>query len=285
MTVQKTGPLPRGGLVLSLAFLAGLLLAACSQESAPTQPTPQHISVLDTTGRIHIELGTPHDADSSDDFVMIRRQYAVSYNRLLNVPNWVSWNLNADWFGDVPRYEGNFITDTSLPEGFYRVKHSDYTNSGFHRGHMVRSEERTLTEEDNRSTFLMTNILPQAQRLNQEVWLDLEYWCEAKCKQENKELFIIAGGIFHEPHERLNSVVAVPDSCFKIVVVMERGQRLQHVSASTEVVAVVMPNSDDLDTSSWTIYKTSVDRIEQSTGYDFLDLVADEIEVQIERER
>jgi len=84
--------------------------AACSQASAPTQPTSQHISVLDTTGRIHIELATPHDADSSDDFVMILRQYALSYNRLLSVPNWMSWNLNADWIGDVPWYGDNFIT-------------------------------------------------------------------------------------------------------------------------------------------------------------------------------
>jgi|GEM_PF-2665011 len=41
---------------------------------------------------------------------MILRQYALSYNRLLSVPNWMSWNLNADWIGDVPWYGDNFIT-------------------------------------------------------------------------------------------------------------------------------------------------------------------------------
>ncbi len=250
MTVQKAGPLPRRGLVALLAFLAGLLPAACSQASAPTQPSSQHISVLDTTGRIQIELATPHDADSSDDFVLIRRKYAVSYNRLLNVPNRASWNLNADLFGDVLWYGGNSITDTSLREAFIRVRYDDYKLTGYDRGHMVPSEERTLADEDRRSTFLLTNILPQPPKLNRQVWLELEFWCEAKCKNETTELFLIAGGILHELHERLSSVVAVLDSCFNINVVIERGQRLQHVSASTEVVAVVMPNINDHDTSS-----------------------------------
>lgn len=266
--------------LVPLAFL--LSVSACSTETSVTPN--QFISDIDTTGAIHLALGTPVDADASDDYVIVRRQYALSYNKDLNVPNWVSWNLNTDWYGEVDRYSGSFIRDTSLPDGFYRVKHSDYTNSGYDRGHMVRSEERTLTEEDNRSTFLLTNILPQRPDLNRGVWLDLEYWCEEMCKDSLKELYVIAGGIFHEPHDPLSDVVAVPDSCFKIIVVLERGQGLAEITADTRVVAVVMPNIDGIRSDDWEQYVTSVDRIEASTGYDFLDLIPDTIEQTLERD-
>lgn len=268
---------------LRLFALGGilLLLSACTTDTV-VQPTPQDYQI-DTTGAVHLSLGTPTDADTSDDYLIVRRQYALSYNSTLNVPNWVSWELNKDWYGDVARYSGNFISDASLPAEFYRVKHSDYTNSGYDRGHMVRSEERTLTDEDNKSTFLLTNILPQRPDLNQGVWLKFEYWCEDMCKDSLKELYVISGGIFHEPHDQLNGKVAVPDSCFKIVVVLERGQGLADVSANTRVVSVIMPNIQGVRSDAWEKYVTSVDQIEVSTGYDFLNLVSDEIEVSLER--
>lgn len=253
-----------------------LLLAACSHDSVvePNNEPP---------ASNHLLLGRPVDSDSIDDYLIFRYQYAVSYNPVLNVPNWVAWNLNKDWYGDVSRYSGNFISDTSLPTSMYRVKHSDYTNSGYDRGHMVRSEERTASAEDNKSTFLLTNILPQRPDLNQGVWLRLEYWCESMCKDSLKELYVVAGGIFHEPHDALNGVVAVPDSCFKIVVILERGQGLSDVTQSTRVVSVVMPNIQGIRSDAWEKYVTSVDRIEASTGYDFLPAIPDHIEAVIEK--
>ena len=159
---------------------------ACSKNSLPSvaNPNPNDTTKTDTSTvvnpykwvqSVHISLGVPFDKDTSDDYIIVRDQYVLSYNKKNGEPNWVAWELNADWYGDVTRYSGNFITDVSLPSGFYQVKHSDYTNGGYDRGHMVRSEERTRTVEDNKSTFLLTNIIPQRPDLNQGVWLDFEY--------------------------------------------------------------------------------------------------------------
>jgi endonuclease G len=205
----------------------------------------------------------------------------LSYNKNRNVANWVSWELNKDWFGDVPRYSGNFITDTTLPAGYYRVKHSDYTNSGFDRGHLVMSEERTKTVEDNKATFILTNIIPQTPDLNRGVWLNFEKYCNELALKQNKELYIIAGGIFHSQNS-INGLVAIPDSCFKIVVVLESGKGLKDITTSTEVIAVVMPNIDGIRSESWEKYKTTVRRIENSTGYNFLSSVPMDIQNEIE---
>lgn len=230
---------------------------------------------------VHTELGTPFDADTTDDYIIIRDQYVTSYNAALGVPNWVAWELNADWYGEVDRHSGNFITDKSLPED-WRIKHSDYTNSGYDRGHMVRSEERTLTEEDNKSTFLLTNIIPQRPNLNRKVWLKFEYYCEDLCKEQNKELYIYSGGIYF-PDSTLKSEgkVAVPESCYKIVVVLDKDQGIQSVTKNTAVYAVLMPNDDSVG-KEWEDYQTSVDNIEALTGYDFMSLIPDTIENALE---
>jgi endonuclease G len=228
-------------------------------------------------------MGIPLDDNASNDYLIIRPQYALSYNQQLNLANWVSWNLHRGWYGDVPRFSGNFIQDTSLPAEFYRVKHGDYTGSGYDRGHMVRSEERTATAEDNKSTFLMTNIMPQTPTLNQQTWLSLELECERMCKNDNKELFVMAGGVFGPNPKRLNTVVAVPDSCWKIIVILDSGQRLKDVTPATRIIAVMMNNGTYTSgKTDWKLYTTTVDAIEERTGYDFLSDVPMQIQQSIE---
>lgn len=256
------------------------LIISCStpQQQVELDKPAAAIQILEN---VNVTMGIPVDNDSTDDYIIMRPQYVLSYNPKKNVANWVSWNLNSSWYGDVPRYSGNFITDTALPDTFNKVKHSDYTNSGYDRGHMVRSEERTRTVEDNKSTFLLTNILPQRPDLNREVWLNLENYCEELCKKENKELFVIAGGIFHSQN-KIKDVIAVPDSFFKIIVMLNRDESLDSINETTKIIAVVMPNKNGIRNDSWDNYLTTVRRIEISTGYNFLTNVSKKIQDIIE---
>jgi endonuclease G len=252
-----------------LLLLLSLLFFCCSSQQLIKESYPYD--------SVHLMLGLPTDDDPTDDYIIVRHQYTLSYNKNLNVSNWVAWQLNKNWFGSVKRYRGNFLVDTLLPPDFYRVTHNDYTRSGFDRGHMVRSEERTDTEENNISTFYLTNILPQTPDLNQGVWFNLEKHLENLCKQQNKELYIIAGGIFHT-NKKINNLVAIPDSCFKIVVILDRGQTLKDITEQTPIIAVVMPNIQSINRKDkWETYRTTINRIENSTGYIFLSRVDEKI--------
>lgn len=272
-----------------LTILTAILMLSCSDntnstvEAKPNIETNKNKSIYTWAKSVHTSLGVPFDKDTTDDYLIIRPQYVVSYSNRLGQPNWVASELNAAWYGEVERYEGNFITDNSLPASFLKIKDGDYTNSGYDRGHLVRSEERTATVDDNKSTFIMSNVFPQTPDLNRGVWLKLEYECERLCKEENKELFVVAGGIFHS-YKSLNDAgkVTIPDSCFKIVVVLDKGQTLANVTSSTKVIAVVMPNIAGIRTDVYSKYLTTVDRIEASTGYDFLNEVGDSVENEIE---
>lgn len=264
-------------------FLLGLFftLVSCTDSSSNPNVPPKEDPKPKS---IHIALGEPKDSDPINDYVVLRPQYVFSYDHFTNTTNWVAWNLNATWYGDVDRYDGNFISDTSLPKDWTIIKHSDYTNSGFDRGHMVRSEERTKTIEDNKSTFYMTNILPQTPDLNRGVWYDFELFCEDLCKNQKKELFVVAGGVYHS-NTTINGKIKVPDSCFKIVVVLESGQSLKDVNKNTTVYAVMMPNIAGVRKDTWDKYKTTVDAIESSTGYDFLNAISTEIQATIESKK
>ncbi len=255
-----------------------------SPVTPPVSPTtPGQIKSADAS--IHLAMGVPTDATPDDEYLMRKPQYALSYNSERNGANWVSWELNQGWFGSVPRHKGKFIEDRELPQGIRRANHDDYTNSGYDRGHMVRSEERTHTDEDNRTTFLMTNILPQYHDLNAGPWLRLEEHCEKLSRREGHELFVMAGGVF-PPGKRVTDTigknVAVPKTFFKIVVILQPGQGPNDVQTSTSVLGVIMPNETGIIDQGWEKYRVSVDEIEKRTGYEFLSAVPESIQRVIE---
>jgi endonuclease G len=261
--------------------------------SASPSATPRPVKTSSPASRRaadpspHLALGVPEDGDPSDDYVMRKPQYALSYNAKLNVANWVSFELDAGWFGDVPRHRGKFLEDPDLPADFYHAKHDDYTNSGYDRGHMVRSEERTRSVEDNKATFLMTNILPQYHDLNAGPWLRLEERCEELTRRQKKKLYLIAGGVLRRDGrgETIGHGVAVPKTFFKVAVVLEPGQSVDDVNESTEILAVLMPNDQGIIGEGWERYRTTIDEIERRTGYELLSALPESIQRALEAKK
>ncbi|HEX6037389.1 DNA/RNA non-specific endonuclease, partial [Longimicrobium sp.] len=142
--------------------------------------------------RNHLEFGVPTDANASDDILLNKTTYSLSYNSARGGPNWVSWNLNSTHFGGANRCNC-FAADPTLPAGATVITTSDYTGSGYSRGHMVMSEQRTATPGENESTFFMTNILPQLQDMNGGPWLKFEVYTNDLARVNGKEVYNIAG--------------------------------------------------------------------------------------------
>jgi endonuclease G len=275
----------RRHLAASLAVLTAALLAACVPDQAPTASTPtapdapRLYTYPSAIYRSHVELGTPRDANSADDLILSKRTYTVSYNCAKGRANWVSWNLNKTHFGDAPR-SSSFTADASLPAGCPRITTSDYTNSGYDRGHMVRSEERTWSVADNEQTFLMTNILPQYHDLNGGPWLKFEQYLQDLAQNQNKEIYVIAGGTGNRGTLNGAGKVQIPTYTYKIAVIMPYGQGLANITStsSIQVIAVDMPNTTGILSRPWTDYRTTVDALEGYSGYNFLDKLPDSIE-------
>lgn len=253
-------------LVLALAIFL-LLLGGCQLLAPPSSP--------------HLLLGNPSNAGNAPiNYLMKKPQYALSYNRDKGTPNWVSWQLNSKWMGDVKR-QNNFTPDDSLPSGWYRVKSEDYTRSGYDRGHMTPSADRTATIEDNQATFLMTNIVPQTPNNNRGAWKNLEDYCRDLVK-EGKELYIVAGVYGRREEIGKQEYVTAPSHTWKIIVVFDRPRMgLKNLSQNTRVIAVDVPNRKNTS-SDWERYIVSVDEIEDLTGYNFLSEVSPSLQKAIE---
>jgi DNA/RNA endonuclease G (NUC1) len=244
--------------------------------------------------RNHIEFGIPTDGTSSDDYLMHKPQFSLSYSQARGGPNWVSWNINATQFGSVDRCNC-FTADQTLPASLYKVVDFDYRGGGYDRGHMVQSFSRTTTMQENAATFLLTNILPQAGENNQGPWEKFERYLNDLARFQNKEIYVIAGGEYASNARTLKNEgkVQIPDYTWKIAVVMEAGKGLRDMQSvdDLEVIAVRMPNLTTAGGSAsavgirdhgWERYKTTVKSIQEATGYDFLDKLPDTIERFVE---
>ncbi len=230
---------------------------------------------------VHVALGIPTDSDPSDDYLIDHGVYVVSYNPKKNVPNWVAWALDRSFLGHVRR-KNNFRPDSQLPANFYHVIPQDYHDSGYDRGHLCPSADRQDSPSDNSLTFLMTNIQPQLHELNEGPWEKLEEHERELARRRDAELFIVAGGIFDSPYQSIGHGVAVPKANFKIIVALRQGQSAPDVKSETKAIAVIMPNEASVGSHPWTDHLTSIDAIEQATGYDFLSNVPKAVQAVIE---
>lgn len=278
-----------------LAYLSmvGWMLVSCSKESV-TPDVSKDLGELNkvedatATRDSNLAMGNPSGANTSySNYLVSKTQYAMSYNSYRGTPNWVSWHLSSAWLGSAPRQD-DFRADNSLPSSFYKVQSTDYTSSGFDRGHNCPSADRTGSTTDNSATFLMSNMIPQAPNNNQKTWANLENYCRTLVSQGN-ELYVImgsygTGGDGSNGHKTTlaNGKVTVPNRIWKVIVVLPVGTNdAARVTSSTRIIAIDTPNSNSVS-SSWGSYRTTVDAIEAKMGYNLLSNVSSSVQSVIE---
>ena len=254
--------------------------------TAYSAPTPTPTPTPPPSSSEHLTLGNPSGAATAVNqpfnYLMEKPQYALSYHRDNGGPKWVSWHLDNTWLGSAPR-QNDFRADTTLPSGWYQVQGTDFSGSGFDRGHMCPSADRTNTVASNSATFLMTNMIPQLPANNQGPWADMENYLRTLVTAGN-ELYIISGG-YGLQFYIANGHVAVPNQTWKVVVVLPNGTNdASRVTASTRTIAVLMPNSGAIN-SNWRNYRVSIDQIEGLTGYDFFSAIPKTTQEILERRR
>jgi endonuclease G len=281
---------------LLIAFVAIMTMNGCKKDSF--DPTPENVPIIlepvvppQDLPDSNLVMGNPSsattDVNNFNNYLMKEGYYTVSYDRDRAIPNWVSWHLTASDLGTTPRQD-DFRSNNNLPDGWYHVENFSYNGGGFDRGHMCPSADRTATVPANSSTFLMTNIVPQAPVNNQVTWAALEDYARSLVGQGN-ELYTICGsygvgGVGNAgPFDNINNgQVTVPAMLWKVIVVLPNGaDDVTRVSNSTRVISVIMPNTNTVN-SNWRTLRTTVDAIEAATGYDILSKVDPAIQAVIE---
>src|SRR5258705_12978870 len=133
----------------------------------------------------------------------------------------------------------------------------------------------------------MSNMAPQAPNNNQGPWAGLEGFLRTLLN--DSEIYVVSGpnGIGGSGDNGPMSTIAgghvtVPAQTWKLALVLPKGDKdVSRVTAASRTIAVIMPNQNSIN-SDWHTYLTTVDAVENITGYDFFANVPDAIENAIE---
>ena len=246
---------------------------------------------------VHLTMGNPSNAvaDVSQplNYLMMKPTYALSYNRDKGTPNWVSWHLDSSWYGTLARVD-TFRADPAVPADWYRVEGFDFSGTGFDRGHMTPNADRDNQNRVpiNQETYLMSNMVPQAPDNNQGPWAAMEADLRGMADAGN-ELYIVSGpagvgGVGSASGNTVNTIanghVTVPSATWKVVLVLPKadGDDVTRVTCAAQTIAVIMPNQQGIRGNDWHSYITTVDAVEQLTGYDFFSNVDPAVQACIE---
>lgn len=241
---------------------------------------------------LHLAIGKPAGYKE-----MFRRGYAVGYDPKFKIPVWVQYRLNRANSENNSFDRTNSFDEDGEVRPQARATLDDYAGSGYVRGHMAPAEDMRWNEEAEEQSNLLTNISPQiGATYNGSIWKTIENRVRSWVRDRG-DLTIICGPVF-EAQERVQAIeeqpvtdrqmlynvigendVAVPTAFFKIIVDMRNQQR-------PDVIAFLVRHFEtatDQDRRVET-YLTSINRIEELTGLDFLTNLPENVQEEIERE-
>lgn len=222
-------------------------------------------------GRYSLQLEIPKTIRQRDETIITHTGYTVSYNHHYKTPNWVAWELTRQETTGEEGRTNQFLPDPSLPEP--RVEASDYTHSGYDRGHMAPAADMKWSKQAMKESFYMSNICPQNRKLNRDDWGDLEEKCREWAKKYGR-VYIACGPIYDKasPKRIGKHQVAVPDRFFKVVLIYNR----------KNPIAMGFLFENKAHHQNLKNYMVKVDQVEEETGLDFFSKVPDEVENRIE---
>lgn len=236
-----------------LWLLLAIAVIACSHRLVPTEPQPPERG----SGGLEIP------ALGATDTVIYNEEgrYTFLYRSSCRVAQWVAYKLTASDMTGVADRSDAFAVDPRLERyGWHSATHADYRGSGFDRGHLLPSADRTCSEEANRATFLYSNMAPQRPKLNRGAWKTLEEKLRSLAT-EYDTLYIVVGTVLDEGLPTIGEGVAVPELFFKVAA-LRRGD-------SFRGMAFVMPNDDErLAGKRFEDFEVSVDSVERLTKLD-----------------
>jgi endonuclease G len=192
-------------------------------------------------------------------------EFTLEYDTTKKHSKWVAWQLYKSHMGSSGRTD-YWQFDPRIPPEYcpvHNTKPHDFT--GYDRGHLCPSADRTQSVAMNRETFMYSNMSPQHAQLNQLIWEQLEEK-ERTWASGTDTLYICAGGtILKEDdidHYSTPSAMAVPKYYFKVIL-------RKKVSGAYDAIGFWFENKSYTGVKLSSAHTKSVDDIEALTGIDF----------------
>ncbi|MBO0948010.1 DNA/RNA non-specific endonuclease [Fibrella forsythiae] len=223
--------------------------------------------LFDFEKQVDFILPSGHD----DDELVRHDGYTLRYDTDLKNPLWVAYPLLAyEITGDADRDTERFVPDPAVDGG--TALPSDYTKSGYDRGHQAPAGDFKFSQQLTRQSFFMSNISPQAPQFNRGIWKSLEEQVRAWAFRDGG-LYVVTGPVLRKglPTIGRANEVAVPDSFYKVILYCRKG-------ASPDIRMIGFLLKNEPSDESLKAFVVPVSSIEQATGLDFFDKMPDDLE-------
>lgn len=178
--------------------------------------------------------------------------------------------------GDVRRYS-HFYSDIAAPPEA-RASDSDYTGSGYDRGHLAPSANHLLTASDNAATFVLSNVAPQEATMNRGIWRRIENHVRELASMHSA--VVLTCPLYLPTGNRLcvevigSGQVWVPTHFGKAILYRLR-------SGEYAMQAWIVPNAA-VGNQSIDAFAVSIDRFESAAGLDCWAALPDLLEMTLE---
>lgn len=230
-------------------------------------------------------LETPKLAGGSNNwyatfYINGKPNYSVEWDSNWKIPRWVCFSFDDETkvkrVSRSPAWGWDGIIEPANGIG-----QSDF--SGYDRGHMVASNDRTYSKAACEQTFYYVNMTPQLSGLNQRFWGTMEQWVQDKARSQflgnNDVMYVVKGVAFNggKPSKWTNSKLAVPDYYYMALVVRKGGQ--YHGMGMWVEHKPIGSNERRVADVAMTI-----DEIERRAGVDLFHNLPDDIEEMVEKE-
>ena len=168
--------------------------------------------------------------------------------------------------------------DDQIPSKF-QTHTGEYSGTGFSKGHMCMSNDRQSSVEQNKQTFYISNIHPQYQNHNGNLWQTLENtvrgWGFNNTFRDT--LYVVKAGTIDGDKvlSPTKTGLLVP-KYFYMAVLCYKGDSYKAIAFWTEHTNAKITKANPAD------YAISVKELEELTGIDFFCNLPDDIEKNVE---
>lgn len=191
--------------------------------------------------------------------------FAVMYSDVSRTPLWSAEHLTRKRLQQAKQIdrEDSFHEESRLPLSA-RAKLSDYSGSGFDRGHLAPNGDMANRNQQYDS-FSLANIAPQSPRNNRYIWRNIES-ATRYLAQQYGEAYTVTGVAFtNKKLQRLKGRVLVPSHFFKAV----------YIPAINSAGVYYAPNDE-----SERIEIISIDELTARIGIDVLPVLEQQVKMQ-----
>ena len=232
--------------IILLAFY--ILFISCKNEDV--QPTQSYNLEPKSTGEI-----------------IKHTYYSLAYSEENEQAYWVYYELTPELINGTQSRTDDFRADPLVSTGSASL--SDYSGSGYDRGHLCPAADMTLNKTSMSESFYLSNMSPQLAGFNRGIWSTLEAQVR-KWALVYSKLYVVSGPIFKDDISSIGAnQVTVPGYYYKVL-----------FDGKDKMIGFILPNASS--SKSLIQFIVNVDKIEEETGIDFFSGLDDKLENQLE---